>query len=120
MVIFAGQGPCCEARSLISALSCSAVRLGLDIFIQRIPSSRGAIKPSRNFAYLKSRTGDVPSNLAGRPFPAVCKKGHQPLSGVNSLKLARKIFRPRQVCLSDERVPENFRTFSVGRLVGYA
>jgi hypothetical protein len=50
----------------------------------------------------------------------VCKKGHQPLSGVNRLKFAWKILRPRQVSLSDERVHENFRTFSVGRLVGYA
>jgi hypothetical protein len=44
----------------------------------------------------------------------------KPLSGVNRLKLAWKILRARQVSLSDERVHENFRTFSVGRLVGHA
>jgi hypothetical protein len=40
-------------------------------------------------------------------------------SGVNRLKLAWKILRLRHVSLSDERVPENFATLSVGRLVGY-
>ena len=40
-------------------------------------------------------------------------------SGVNRLKFAWKILRLRQVSLSDERILENFRTFSVGRPVGY-
>src|SRR6516162_6510241 len=40
-------------------------------------------------------------------------------SGVNRLKFAWKILRLRQVGLSDERILENFRTFSVGRPVGY-
>jgi len=40
-------------------------------------------------------------------------------SGANRLKFAWKILRLRQVGLSDERILENFRTFSVGRPVGY-
>jgi hypothetical protein len=40
-------------------------------------------------------------------------------SGVNRLKFAWKILRLRQVSLSEERILENFRTFSVGRPVGY-
>jgi hypothetical protein len=59
-----------------------------------------------------------PAELAGlrlRQFSS----GRRDRSGVNRLKLAWKILRLRQVSLSDERVPENFRTFSAGRLVGY-
>ena len=40
-------------------------------------------------------------------------------SGANRLKFAWKILQLRQVGLSDERILENFRTFSVGRPVGY-
>lgn len=40
-------------------------------------------------------------------------------AGSNRLEPAWKILRLRQVSLSGERVPENFRTFSVGRPVGY-
>jgi len=40
-------------------------------------------------------------------------------SSIIRLKFAWKILRLRQVSLSDERILENFRTFSVGRPVGY-
>ena len=40
-------------------------------------------------------------------------------SSVNRLKFAWKIPRLRQVSLSDERILEDFRTFSVGRPIGY-
>jgi len=40
------------------------------------------------------------------------------LCGFCRLKFGWKVLRPRQVCLSDERVHKNFRALSVSRIVG--